>query len=658
MTHYEILQISETASPEIIRAAYMALAKKYHPDLNRDNLAQAEEKMKQINTAYETLSDPSKRRDYDLQLRINHSSQTSRRSSYQHTQYQSNHSQTYSNANTSQHSQYQSNSYQNSQHQSNSKSYTPPKTTNQSPSRIKKQLVKVLIWFLCALGYGLLMATFNVLGGTLGGLPTIALAGGTILLAKASCKKWDEHWSKKHTSSQKESHPPKKEKNKTWLWVLLLTVFVISTIAIPLCIYYYSADTTSYSANNTSPTPKSEPRTGKILEGYERYNASSVTVVAPENESCVVTLKDRYQSTVVSFYVRAGERATIGVPYQTLYAFFMSGTTWYGTKDLFGNNTAYRADSEGKRFDEHTYIYTVFSNKAPISSIVKTFNQTTETPTQSTQSTQSTQNTTSTQPTLPSVSEPTTGTILEGHEQNNASSVTVIAPQSESCVFTLKDSSEKTVVSFYVRAGETATVGVPNQTLYAFFSTGTTWHGKDRLFGEETSYRADSTGRNFEKSTYEYTISSRYSPTSFVTKKIDKTPPETDTPALIPVTEPITGTVLEGHERYNASEITVTASYSEACVVKLKDLWGDTVLSFYVRAGQTATVSVPAQRLYVYFASGKTWYGKEKLFGSSTSYSKDDGSLDFENYAWTYTLYPVTDGNFTETPIDADEFFD
>lgn len=421
MTHYELLQISETASPEVIRAAYMALAKKYHPDLCSDNPTQAEDKMKQINAAYETLSDPIKRRNYDLQLRI----QRTRQSTYQ--------------SNTSQYSQYQSNTNENSQDQSHHQTYTRPQSDTQPP---KKE--------------------------------------------------------------------PKKKKITKWLLSVLYIAFAISLVAVPLYIYYYSAD-------NTSSTPISEPLTGKILEGYEHSNASSVTVVAPKNESCVVTLKDTKQNTIISFYVRAGETATVGIPCQTLYAFFMSGKTWYGTEDLFGDKTAYRADSTGREFDKYTYKYTVYPKAAPSVVVVNNLKQT---PTQSTQ------------------------------------------------------------------------------------------------------------------------------PTNPVK------------PTLTPVSEPFTGTILEGFERYNASEITVTASKSESCVVKLKNSYGTTVLSFYVRAGQTTTVGVPAQSLYVYFASGKTWYGKEDLFGAGTSYSKDDDLLDFKSYTWSYTLYPVTDGNFSETPIDADEFFD
>lgn len=68
-TLYEILEVSEKASKEIIEKAYKVLAKKYHPDLQKpENKANAENKMKEINEAYEVLGDEEKRKSYDAKL--------------------------------------------------------------------------------------------------------------------------------------------------------------------------------------------------------------------------------------------------------------------------------------------------------------------------------------------------------------------------------------------------------------------------------------------------------------------------------------------------------------------------------------------------------------------------------------------------------------
>lgn len=66
--YYEILEVSLNASSEVIEKAYKALAKKYHPDANPDNVKEAEEKFKEIGEAYETLSDVNKKAEYDYQL--------------------------------------------------------------------------------------------------------------------------------------------------------------------------------------------------------------------------------------------------------------------------------------------------------------------------------------------------------------------------------------------------------------------------------------------------------------------------------------------------------------------------------------------------------------------------------------------------------------
>ena len=68
-TLYEILEVSENASNEIIEKAYKVLVKKYHPDLQQGaDKTKAEEMMKKLNEAYEVLSDEEKRSRYDLEL--------------------------------------------------------------------------------------------------------------------------------------------------------------------------------------------------------------------------------------------------------------------------------------------------------------------------------------------------------------------------------------------------------------------------------------------------------------------------------------------------------------------------------------------------------------------------------------------------------------
>ncbi len=62
--YYDILGVDKNASPEEIKSAYRRLAKQYHPDLNRDN-PEAATKFKEVNEAYEVLSDATKKANYD-----------------------------------------------------------------------------------------------------------------------------------------------------------------------------------------------------------------------------------------------------------------------------------------------------------------------------------------------------------------------------------------------------------------------------------------------------------------------------------------------------------------------------------------------------------------------------------------------------------------
>lgn len=65
-TYYDVLQVSPRAEPSVLLAAYRALARANHPDLNRSPAAAAS--MRALNEAFEVLGDPRRRTLYDLSL--------------------------------------------------------------------------------------------------------------------------------------------------------------------------------------------------------------------------------------------------------------------------------------------------------------------------------------------------------------------------------------------------------------------------------------------------------------------------------------------------------------------------------------------------------------------------------------------------------------
>lgn len=77
--YYEILGISRNATEDEIKKAFRTLARKYHPDINKD--PSAEEKFKEVGEAYEVLSDPQKRQSYD---QFGHAGLNDQNYGYQH----------------------------------------------------------------------------------------------------------------------------------------------------------------------------------------------------------------------------------------------------------------------------------------------------------------------------------------------------------------------------------------------------------------------------------------------------------------------------------------------------------------------------------------------------------------------------------------------
>ncbi len=85
MNYYDELEVSTKASTDVIKAAYKAQAKKYHPDIYKGDPRFSSEKLKNLNCAYEVLTNSNKREEYDYLNKINENTHNTNTSEPQNT---------------------------------------------------------------------------------------------------------------------------------------------------------------------------------------------------------------------------------------------------------------------------------------------------------------------------------------------------------------------------------------------------------------------------------------------------------------------------------------------------------------------------------------------------------------------------------------------
>ena len=88
----------------------------------------------------------------------------------------------------------------------------------------------------------------------------------------------------------------------------------------------------------------------------------------------------------------------------------------------------------------------------------------------------------------------------------------------------------------------------------------------------------------------------------------------------------------------------------------------ETKAAFYIRGGDTIEFDIPLGKYEVYYATGKTWYGEEYLFGSKTVYNKIGQQLSFyidsngDVHGHKISLKMTSDGNLDVDTIYVDDF--
>ena len=128
--------------------------------------------------------------------------------------------------------------------------------------------------------------------------------------------------------------------------------------------------------------------------------------------------------------------------------------------------------------------------------------------------------------------------------------------------------------------------------------------------------------------------------------------------------EPASGRRFKQSDMGGAS-VLIIKNYGPATLVKLEDVNDPSrCTTVYVRSDSTARINVRDGSYTLKFASGERWYSEDELFGSGTSYSKANTTLEYETtvsgnawQAWqtTLTLNTVS-GNLSSTGIKADDF--
>lgn len=308
--YYNTLGVKEFCTDqEEIKKAYRSQIKYFHPDLGNVSQEIAEAKTKQLNAAYDVLSDPQKKQKYDSQLRYEkESSQKTNNNNYSNqtnSGYYSNsayRNTTYNNSNTYQGS-YSNNAYRQNNSNTNNTyrgNYTYTNYSNSNRYSSRK----------------------NSSGGW-----KVFLGIAAFLFLISMC----------NNSSNSSSS------------------------------YYNNSSNTTSNNNSYQATDQDANLTpvsitnGKILKYPSDERVAPLTIKTSGSNGYYIYLEDFSNSNGkndMSFYVKGGNTVDIDVPLGKYKFYYCSGKTWYGTTNKFGSNTSYcKADDIFDFYVSGDYVY-------------------------------------------------------------------------------------------------------------------------------------------------------------------------------------------------------------------------------------------------------------------------------------------------------------
>lgn len=289
-THYDTLKVQCDAPLEIIKAAYKALAQKYHPD--RNSSSEAARLMIEINAAYETLSDSSKRAIYDRWLIQQEIRQRTTQNEKQQTKSVN----------------------------SNSDSITIH--INKALLATVKNIIINSVKFLCNLILGLWNAIENFIHKVMSWfvkiIPYVAVLG---IIVAITISLYAEYRKENQTIATDES-------NKT----NTSTADAIDA-NLPL------TPESEFVAEIIPPEPL--PLTGDT-DTPDLQGVAPLEIKVSQGNNYLVKVEDAYNhAPLASFFIRSGETLNTKVPLGNYIIKYAYGEQWYGLEKLFGSQTGY-----------------------------------------------------------------------------------------------------------------------------------------------------------------------------------------------------------------------------------------------------------------------------------------------------------------------------
>lgn len=293
-THYDTLKVQCDAPLEIIKAAYKALAQKYHPD--RNSSLEAARLMIQINVAYETLSDFSKRDTYDRWLIQQELRQRTTQNEKQQTK------------------------------SVNSNSHSITIHIDKALLATVKNIIINSVKFLCNLISGLWNAIENFIRKVISWfvkiIPYVAVLGIIVAIALPAYLKYKEE---NQTIANDGS-------NQTSIETDTSTADAINT-NLPLT-------PESESVSETIP-PEPLPLTGDT-DTPDLQGVAPLEIKVSQGNNYLIKVEDAYtHAPLASFFIRSGETLNTKVPLGDYIIKYAYGKEWYGIDSLFGKETAY-----------------------------------------------------------------------------------------------------------------------------------------------------------------------------------------------------------------------------------------------------------------------------------------------------------------------------